>query len=123
MKFYLDEDLSPTVAEIARDHWGMDVVSAHEVGALEWPDELQLRRAAAEGRCMVTRNRDDLMAETMAAFEAQRPHAGLLIITRTLPNNRFAAIAAALHSYNERFPDGVPAYTLPICVIFRFTWH
>lgn len=32
MRFYLNEDLSPKVAELARDR-GVDAVSVHEIGA------------------------------------------------------------------------------------------
>lgn len=112
MRFYLDEDLSPRVAEIARARCGLDVLSAHETGAFGWDDAEQLRFAARAGRCMVTRNRDDFILETAAAFEARASHAGLLILTRSLPNNQFAAIAMALCAYASRHPDGMQAYTV-----------
>jgi hypothetical protein len=112
VKFYLDEDISPRVAEIARGLCGIDVVSAHEVGALEWDDDVQLRYAAEQDRCLVTRNRDDFIAETLAAYEAASTHAGVLIVPRSLPNRRFPAIAAVLCAYAARFPDGVQAYTI-----------
>lgn len=112
MRCYLDEDLSPKVAEIARGVCGLDVVSAHEVGTQEWTDEAQLRFAAEDGRCMVTRNRDHFIAETLAAFEAQAAHAGVLIVPQTLPNDRFTAIARALCAYAERFPEGMQPYTI-----------
>src|ERR1700682_468671 len=106
MKFYLDEDISPRVADIARGRCQLDVVSAHEVAALEWDDGMQLRYAAEQGRCLTTRNRDDFIAETLTAYEAQTPHAGVLILTRSLPNDQFTAIAAALWAYSAHFPDG-----------------
>jgi predicted nuclease of predicted toxin-antitoxin system len=58
VKFYLDEDISPTAAEILRKK-GMDPVNAHETGMLEASDDEQLAFATAKGRAMVTRNRDD----------------------------------------------------------------
>ncbi len=112
MKCYLDENLSPRVAEIARGQGGLDVVTAHDVGLLEAPDDLHLRYAASEGRYLVTRDREDFLALTLAAFEAQAPHAGVLIVSRTLPNDRFAAIAAALCAFAERFPDGMQPYEI-----------
>jgi predicted nuclease of predicted toxin-antitoxin system len=111
VKFYLDEDLSPRVAEIARGRCGLDVLTARDVGGLSWSDEVQLRIAATNGRCLVTRNRDDFITLTMSAFESQAPHAGLLIVPRSLPNSRFVAIAAALCDVAERFPEGMEPYS------------
>jgi predicted nuclease of predicted toxin-antitoxin system len=41
MKFYLDEDLSPKIAQILRKN-GIDTLSAHEAGMLEASDRKQL---------------------------------------------------------------------------------
>ncbi|MBM2811924.1 MAG: hypothetical protein HW416_2683 [Chloroflexi bacterium] len=112
MRVYLDEDISPKVAAIARGLCGLDVISAHDIGALEWDDDVQLRYAADQNRCIVTRNRDDFIAATVSAYEAQGPHAGVLIVPRTLPNDHFSAIAAALCAHAARFPDGLRPYTL-----------
>ena len=112
MRATLDEDISPRVAEIARGLCGLDAISAHEIGALEWDDDVQLRFAADQDRCLVTRNRDDFVAATLEAYEAQSPNAGVLIIPHTLPNDRFNAIAVALCAYAARFPDGIRAYTV-----------
>ena len=60
MKIYIDEDISPKVSVILRKR-GIDAVSAHEVGMLEASDENQLSYAVAEGRVLVTRNRDDFI--------------------------------------------------------------
>jgi len=112
VKFYPDEDLSPRVAEIARTRCQLDVVSAHEVDTRGWDDAAQLRFAAENGRCIVTRNRDDYIVHTLAAFEAQNPHAGVLIVTRSLPNRHFSAIAAALCAFDEQWLDGMQPYTI-----------
>lgn len=112
MKCYLDENLSPRVAEIASGQCELDVITAHDAGLLEAPDDLHLRYAASEGRCLVTRDRDDFLALTVAFYEAQAPHAGVLIVSRTLPNDRFAAIAASLCAFAERFPCGMQPYEI-----------
>jgi hypothetical protein len=98
------------VAEIARRRCNLDVLTAQDAGTLEWPDELQLRFAAQDDRCLITRDRDDFHDLTIAAYESQTPHAGVLILTRSLPNDRFAAIAAALCAFAARFPNGLQSY-------------
>lgn len=55
MKYYLDEDISPRVAERLREK-GLDALSAHDVNMLGVSDGEQLDRAVKEGRAMVTRN-------------------------------------------------------------------
>ena len=58
VKFYLDEDLSPRIAEILRKT-GLDAVSAHEIEMREASDQKQLEFAAHDKRCLVTRNRNE----------------------------------------------------------------
>lgn len=111
MRFYLDEDLSPTVAELLRKQ-GIDATSAHEVNARGLDDVEQLGRAAREGRCLVTRNRDDFIALTVQAFNAQEPHAGVLIVPYTVAADRFGALAETLAAYAAAHPDDLPAYVV-----------
>ncbi len=106
MRFYLDECLSPVVAQIARDQ-GLDVVSAHDLGHKELPDGEILRLATLDGRCVVTRNRDDFILLTMQFLENGWPHAGVLIVTRSLVNEDFAGIARALVAFARRH-QGLP---------------
>jgi predicted nuclease of predicted toxin-antitoxin system len=111
LKFYLDEDLSPKIAEILRKRGG-DAVSAHEVGAEGSSDEEQLERAAREGRCLVTRNRDDFIHLTFRLIDEGKPHRGILIAPSSLPGDRFALIAGKLLRYALRHPDGLAPYTV-----------
>ena len=53
MKLYLDENLSPRLAEMLRAR-GLEVVSAYEVGNAELDDRAQLAYATREGRAIVT---------------------------------------------------------------------
>ena len=100
MRFYLDEDLSPQIAGIARAQ-GLDVVSAHECGRNSLSDDQQLRLAADDGRCLVTRNRDDYVQLTVRFFENSWAHAGVLLVPRALRHHDFAGIAAALVAYEQ----------------------
>lgn len=111
MKYYLDEDLSPKIAALVRAR-GVDAVSAHEVAATGWPDAAQLDHAAQEGRCLVTRNRDDFIRLTVEYYQMQRPHRGVLIVSSQVPGDRFAFVATALVRHARQHPHGVPAYLI-----------
>jgi hypothetical protein len=111
MKYYLDEDLSPDIAAAGRAR-GIDVISAHECGARGLSDEAQLAKAASEGRCLVTFNRDDFLHLTRQAFDALRPHCGVLIVPPHLRYDQYGAIAEALVAHAGAFPDGLPPYSI-----------
>ena len=111
MKLYLDEDISPKVSVILRKK-GMDAVSAHETGMLEATDEEQLSFAAAEGRVMVTRNRDDFITLTVQYFNDLRAHSGLIIVPHTIPGSEFSKLAALLMKYSKDHPQGLESYTI-----------
>ena len=111
MKLYLDEDISPKVSVILRQK-GVDAVSAHETGMLEASDEEQLSFAAAEGRAMVTRNRDDFITSTVRFFEALRQHKGLIIVPHTIPGSEFSKLANILVRFSKDYPQGLEPYTI-----------
>ena len=111
MKFYLDEDLSPKIAEILRKG-GIDAVSAHEAGMCEISDQRQLEFAATEKRCLVTRNRDDFIRLTVRFFNDQRPHCGVLIVPHSLPGDQFSLIARLIKKFSSRHPKGMTPYSI-----------
>jgi hypothetical protein len=111
MKFYLDEDLSPKIADILRKN-GVDALSAHEIGAVEAPDLQQLEFAGKEKRCLVTRNRDDFIKLTLRFFNDHRPHYGILIIPYSIPGDRFSRMAALIKTFVSRHPSGLAPYTI-----------
>lgn len=110
MKFYLDEDQSPSTARTARQRHDLDITSSHELGRDGATDEEQLLYAGRTGRCIVTRNGDDFIALTDAFEAEQLPHAGVLILPQSIGNDEFARIARAMAWYHEQYPDGVPSY-------------
>src|SRR6185369_1516562 len=104
MRFLLDEDLSPNVAEIARG-LGLDVVYVHEIDRRGYPDPDQLHFAASEGRVLITRNRDDFIRLTISWFQIGRLHAGVLIVPHSLPSHRPDRIAHSLKRWLDQDVD------------------
>jgi predicted nuclease of predicted toxin-antitoxin system len=111
VKYYLDEDLSPKIAELLRKQ-NIDCISAHEVGMLQASDAEQLKFAARNRRCLLTRNRDDFIRLTVQFFNEHLPHYGLLIIPNTIPGDQFSRIADALACYARIHPGGIESYTI-----------
>ncbi|MDY6987179.1 MAG: DUF5615 family PIN-like protein [Thermodesulfobacteriota bacterium] len=111
MKYYLDEDISPKVAEILRKY-AVNVMSAHEVGMTQALDREQLEYAVSENKTLVTRNRDDFIRLTVQFFNELRPHCGVLIVPHTIPGDRFSLVAEALKDYATKHPSGMEPYTI-----------
>lgn len=109
MKFYLDEDLSPRIAERLRQK-GIDAVSAYDVGNVQMSDREQLAYAARERRCLVTRNARHFLLLSREAIARQEPHAGVLLCPPSLRGFEISAIADVLTRVAKRFPKGLGAY-------------
>ena len=111
MKFYLDEDISPKVAQILRKR-GIDAVSAHEIGMAGASDEEQFAEAVSRNATVVTRNRDDFLALTIRAFENLSPHQGVVVLSYGIPGPDFKLAARMLERLATKNPDGLGAYTI-----------
>ena len=111
MKYYLDEDLSPKIAELLRKQ-GVDCISAHEIEMIQVSDLEQLMLAGRQKRCLVTKNRDDFIRLTVQFFNDHLPHYGVLIIPHTIPGDRFALIVNELARYALNYPKRMPSYTI-----------
>ena len=95
---------------------GLDVISAADAGPVPRSDAEHLAAAAADGRIVVTYNRDDFIELTRDAFAAGRPHAGVIIVTRRIPRDavriahalgRWAVAASARYG-----PPPLQSYTI-----------
>lgn len=111
MKFYLDEDLTPRIAEGLRRK-GVDAVSAHEVGNIQFSDPEQLTYAGREGRCLVTRNARHFLVLARDAIQHQAPHAGILILSPRFTGAEIGALADKLSRAAKRYPKGLGPYDL-----------
>jgi hypothetical protein len=110
-RFYLDEDVPPSAAQIGRD-LGLDVVAVAEEGHRGWPDAQHLAWAASQSRTVVTYNRGDFLELTRAALASGKPHAGVLVVVPTVPRQgpviahalqRFSASRLPLQEYEVQF--------------------
>ncbi len=106
MRFLLDENVHPKVAEAAWEH-DLDVTSVVELQRRGRSDLEQLELAAAQDRVLVTRNRADFLHWTREFYHAGRPHPGVLIIGDGLPNDQPDTIARALRRWAQAYayPD------------------
>jgi predicted nuclease of predicted toxin-antitoxin system len=111
MKYYLDEDQSPKIAQILRKN-GIDALSCHEVGMVGASDLEQLEFAVREKRCLVTRNRDDFIRLTLRFFNDHRPHYGVLIVPYTIPGDECSRIARLLKAFASRHRAGLESYSV-----------
>jgi hypothetical protein len=107
VKLYLDENLSPRIAELLRAR-GLDAVSAHETGNTQLPDVAQLRYATAQGRAIVTCDVADFVALATQLIGENADHAGIVLVSSGFRTDDFAGIAGAIADAARRYPGDVP---------------
>lgn len=98
MRLLLDEHYSPRIAETLRER-GHDVVSVNERGDLRGVGDRELwRRAASEGRALVTENVGDFMPLVREAAASGDRHFGIVFTSsRSMPRS-----GATIGLYVER---------------------
>jgi len=111
VKFYLDENLPPAIAETLRRR-GIDAVSAHEIGKVRIEDTVQLALAAREGRCLVSRDVRDFTKLGRDAVDAKAPHAGIVLCPARVRDDEIAFVADTLARIAKRYPDGPGEYAV-----------
>ena len=111
MKVYLDEDLSPAIAALLRQH-GMDATTAQEVGKVQLDDRAQLAYAAQEGRAIVTANVIDFIELAHEAVATNREHAGILLVPSSFRGDEFQAIADAIIEAVKPYRTGLHGLVL-----------
>jgi len=109
MKLYLDEDLSPHIAERLRKR-GIDAVSAFEVENVQLSDREQLAYAAEAGRCLVTRNVRHFVVLAREAVRREQPHAGIILCPSSIRGIEIRIIVDALTRLAKRFPASLDEY-------------
>lgn len=108
MKLYLDENLSPRIAELLSAR-GLDAVSAHEAGNTQLTDAAQLRHATGQARAIVTCDVPDFVALAADMTVANADHAGIILVSSQFRTDDFGGTADAIEAVAQRYPPGLPA--------------
>ena len=106
MRLYLDENLSPAIAEILREA-RVDAVSAHEVGNIQRDDRAQLNYATQERRAIITANIGDFVELAREAVATNSGHAGIILVPASFRGDEFQAIVDAILVVLEQYPTGL----------------
>jgi predicted nuclease of predicted toxin-antitoxin system len=109
VRFYLDEDLAPSIAVGLRKK-GIDAVSAHEVGNVGLGDTEQLAFAAGQRRCLVSKNARDFGRLGHAAVDQGHPHAGIVLCPPRMGGGNVGVTVSALMAIAARYPAGLGEY-------------
>lgn len=105
MRLLLDANLSPRGIANPLRTAGHDVLALAEDAALEGlADPAVLELATSQDRVLITRNSRDFAPLAREWAEAQRPHAGIILIW-TLDHSQFAQILEGIERYLERWPN------------------
>jgi len=96
LRLLLDANLSPRGVAVPLRRKGHDVLALAEDAAFDGlPDSQVLALAASEQRILITRNGRDFAPLAREWAEAQRAHAGLILIW-TLDHSQFGAIVSGV---------------------------
>jgi hypothetical protein len=91
---------------------GLDAAGAHEAGQAGRTDLEQLRYAAREGRCLITRNVADFLELVRQLINRQESHAGIILIPASIRGDEFAVLAGAVARCVAAYPKGLADHVL-----------
>jgi hypothetical protein len=106
VRVYLDENLSPAIAELLRQH-GIDARAVHEAGTVQLDDRAQLAWATREGRAIVTANVVDFLQLAHEAVATNTEHAGIVLVPSSFRGDEFQVIADAIADAVPPYRDGM----------------
>jgi hypothetical protein len=109
VRYLLDENLPHRLAQALRER-GYDVQHVREVGRAGLSDEQQLAYAAEEERIFVSRDYDDLPGLARLFHAENRPHAGGLLVPRSMANGDIGGIAASITRFETEHPEPMEPY-------------
>ena len=105
MRLLLDANLSPRRIAAQSREAGHDVLALAETATYEGLSDPQvLELATSDGRIVITRNSGDFAPIAREWAEAQRSHAGLILIW-TLDHNQFAEILTGIEHQLNLWPS------------------
>ena len=103
LRFLLDEDMPPAVAEGLRRE-GYDAVSVHDELRTGLADEEQLHHAATLGRMLVTYNRADYHALDGLWHAREEHHRGIIwVAERSIPRRAIGLLVRSLAQVADEF--------------------
>ncbi len=106
MRFYLDENLSPTIARQAGEH-GLEVSCSFDAGNNGLPDDAQLKYAATNGFVLVSRDYADFEKLAKYCVAQEVHHAGIALLKPSLRPTDFGGILRALAALAAWYPEGL----------------
>ena len=104
MKFLIDEDLSPKVAERLRIEGGLDVIHVRDRDLLGKPDPVILQRAYDEDRILVTANVKDF--QRLARTRELHPGIVLFLAGSLSRNEQLALVYKAVAELEQELLEG-----------------